>query len=219
MTEGDEEPRGSEPVDASLGEEGRAGSVLLLALPELEGIVGGYRQRYTADGPVVPPHITLLYPFFAPDEITPGLLRRVANVIASVPAFAFSLARLASFPQGVLYLAPEPAPPLVGLITQLRRTFPEITPYWDEYDEVTPHLTVADLALTDRADLTQEIEVALVRRLPIQCQAREAVLLQRLRPKPAPWDERGRFPLAAWSSSSCSWSCSSRASVRCEKVF
>jgi hypothetical protein len=61
----------------------------------------------------------------------------------------------------VLYLAPEPAAPLVGLITQLRRAFPEIRPYWDDYDQILPHLTIADLALTDRTDLTQEIEATL----------------------------------------------------------
>jgi 2'-5' RNA ligase len=199
MTEGKAELHRSAPADALSGEEGRAGSVLLLALPELDGIVGPYRRRYTADGAVVPPHITLLYPFFAPDEVSPALLRRVATVVASVPAFNFSLTRLASFPTGVLYLAPEPAAPLVGLITQLRQAFPEIAPYWDDYDQVTPHLTVADLSLTDRTDLRREIEAILVGRLPIRCEAGEAMLLQRLRPVPAPWDERARFRLASGS--------------------
>jgi 2'-5' RNA ligase len=196
MIEGDEEPR-SLVSDALLNEEGRAGSVLLLALPELAGLVDGYRRQYTADGAVVPPHITLLYPFFAPDEITPALLQRIASVVASVPAFDFSLARLASFPPGVLYLAPEPAAPIVGMITQLQRAFPEIRPYWDDYGEVTPHLTVANLAQSDRPNLDREIEATLAGQLPIHCRAREAVLLQRLRPHPAPWDERGRFPLVA----------------------
>jgi 2'-5' RNA ligase len=194
--EGDEESRGVAD-ETLLNEEGCAGSVLLLALPELAGLVDVYRRRYTADGVVVPPHITLLYPFFAPDEITPSLLQRIAGVVASSPAFAFSLHRLAKFPQGVLYLAPEPTAPLVGLISQLRREFPEIRSYWDDYGEVTPHLTVADLALTDRPDLDLEIDATLAGQLPIWSQAREAVLLQRLRPRPAPWDERGRFPLAS----------------------
>jgi 2'-5' RNA ligase len=199
MTEGEEDPRSPVPADTLPGEAGRAGSVLLLALPELDSIVGDYRRRYTMDGTIVPPHITLMYPFFAPDEITPALLQRVASVLASVPSFDFSLVRLASFPQGLWYLVPEPVASFVDLITQLRRTFPEISPYWDEYDEVTPHLTVADLALTDRRDLSQEIATALAGRFPMRCQAREAVLFQRLRPTPAPWDERARFPLASAS--------------------
>jgi 2'-5' RNA ligase len=193
--EEDVEARREVSSDVTPDEAGRAQSALLLALPELDRLVGDYRRRYTTDGAMVPPHITLLYPLFAPAEITPSLLQRLARAVASTPPFGFSLTRLTRFPPGVLYLAPEPAAPFVRLITRLRRAFPEITTYWDDYGEVTPHLTVADLALTDRADLTQELEAVLAARLPIRCQAREAVLLQRLRPEPAPWDERARFPL------------------------
>jgi 2'-5' RNA ligase len=163
-------------------EERRAGSALLLVAPELDELIGGYRRRYTVDGAVVPPHITLLHPCFSPMEVTPALLRRVAQVVGAVPAFGFAVAGLAGFPTGgVLYLAPEPAAPFVALITRLRRAFPEITTYWDAYDEIVPHITVADLALADRPDLHDEIAATLAPRLPIRSTAREAVLLQRVR--------------------------------------
>jgi 2'-5' RNA ligase len=184
-------------LEAMVRAEPGAGSALLFVVPEVDELVGGYRRRYTADGAVVPPHITLLHPCFAPAAVTPALLRRVARVVAAVPAFGFSLAGVARFPGGgVLYLAPEPAAPFVALITRLRRAFPEIPTYWDAYDGVVPHLTVADLALADRPDLGDAVAAALAPHLPVRCAAREAVLLQRVRPFPAPWVVGARFPLA-----------------------
>lgn len=184
-------------LEAMSLEERRARSGLVLVVPEVNGLVGGYLRRYSEAGANVPPHITLLSPFLAPSEVTSEIMRRLEQVIGGAPVFRFSLARLARFsPGSVVYLAPEPAAPFVELITRLRQAFPEVPSYWDEYDEIVPHLTVADLTLTDDNDLQGEIEGVLTAYLPVQCMAHEAVLLQRVRPAPAPWDVRGRFSLA-----------------------
>ena len=119
------------------------------------------------------------------------------RVVGAVPAFEFSVARLGIVPNGVLYLAPEPAVPFVELIGRLRREFPEVAPYWDHYDKIVPHTTVADPALADGANPREEIGLTVSTHLPIPHVASETLLLERVRPSPTPWDERGRFPLAA----------------------
>jgi hypothetical protein len=98
--------------------EPRAGSALLLVVPEVDELVGDIRRRYPADGVVVPPRITLLDPFVDPAAIAPAVLRPVARVVGAAPVFGFSLARVARFAADrALCLAPEPAAPFGGLIS------------------------------------------------------------------------------------------------------
>jgi 2'-5' RNA ligase len=183
-------------LDEMTVDERRARSALLIVVPEVEPLIGDVRRRYTAEGAHVPAHLTLLNPFFAPAETTPAVRRRVAEVVGAFPSFGLSLTRLASFPQGVLYLTPEPATPVIELITRLRNAFPEVAPYWDGYEEVVPHVTIADAAFADPPSLRRDVVARLTGRLPISCLVREAVLLQRVRPAPAPWDEQSRFAFA-----------------------
>jgi len=182
-------------VDSLSIEERRAGSALSFVVSEVVDIVGTFRSQYTEDGSGVPPHVTLFYPFFAPSEITPEILGRVERVTSAVRPFDFAVTGLAAFSQAVIYLTPEPATPFLELIARLWNEFTEITPYWAEYDEVVPHITIADLALAEGADLRAEVEAMITPRLPIRCTASEVRLLQRLRPAPAPWDVRASFPL------------------------
>lgn len=174
-------------------DERRARSALVVVVPTPAEPVEAYARRYTRAGASVPPHVTLMHPFLAPNEVTAAVRRRICLAVEAVPAFPYALTGVAEFPGGVVYLTPEPAAPFVALIARLRQAFPEVRPFWDAYDAVVPHVTVADLALADRAGLRDEIETAVAPHLPLRRLAREAVLLQRVRPAPAPWDVRGRF--------------------------
>ena len=178
-------------------QERRARSALLIVVPEVASLIDDYRRAHTVDGASVPSHITLYHPFLAPDETTPGVRRLIADVTAAVPAFRFTMSTVKQFPSGVMYLAPEPVDPFLDLIARLRVEFREVSPYWDQYDAVVPHLTVADPAIGDAADHLANIEATISARLPIRCAAHDIVLLQRIRPAPAPWDVQGRFPLGA----------------------
>jgi 2'-5' RNA ligase len=183
------------PLESMSLPERRARSALLILVPEVASLVETYRRSYTADGASVPPHITLLCPFLAPSEIPAAEHQRIAQAITDVPQFDFMLTSVNRFPTGVMYLAPAPADPFRMLIDRLRRAFAEVAPYWDGFADVVPHVTVADAALTDDATLTA-IERVVANHLPVWCAADEVVLMQRIRPAPAPWDIQGRFPLA-----------------------
>jgi 2'-5' RNA ligase len=183
-------------LEALTTEERRAKSALILAVPEVVSVVTGYRRKYTADGATVPPHFTLLFPFLAPSEVTPDVAERIGDVAAAVACFDFTLSRVDRFPGSVMFLTPDLPEPFVDLIERFRKAFPEVSPYWDTLDQIVPHLTVADRALVDSPERLDDIRRALTPHLPIRCEAREVVLLQKVRASPAPWEVHGRFPLA-----------------------
>ncbi len=177
-------------------EERRAKSALLLLVPGLMDLIEGYRREFTADGATVPPHFTLMFPFLAPSEITPEALQRIADVATAVPCFDYTLSRVDRFPGAVMFLAPDAPAPFIDLIERFRHAFPGVSPYWDKVDQIVPHLTLADESLVDSTERLDDIERAVTAHLPIHREAREVVLLQELRPSPAPWEVRSRFSLA-----------------------
>jgi len=94
------------------------------------------------EGVAIAPHITLLNPFVPAARIGPELIRELEEILAGVPAFDITFARTGRFP-GILYIAPEPAAPLVALVEALAARWPEFPPYEGAFDTIIPHLTVA----------------------------------------------------------------------------
>ena len=174
----------------------RARSALLVLVPGVDHVIGTYRRTATADGASVPPHITLLSPFFAPAEITPTIRQRIIQVVTRTPRFRYALTATEQFPAGVMYLKVEPVSPFRTLIAALRREFCEFASYWDQFAEVVPHVTVANVAIAG-AGLLTGVAPTLASHLPVHGEVREVVLMHRVRPSPAPWNIQERFPLAA----------------------
>jgi 2'-5' RNA ligase len=121
----------------------------------------------------VPAHVTLLYPFMAPDLLKEDIRRGVEQVIANEPTFAFSLRAVGRWP-GVVYLVPEPDEPFRRLTLALAEAFPDYPPYEGAHPEVTPHLTVAQ-DVPD--DWLAAAEHALAAVLPVHDVVREAWLI------------------------------------------
>jgi 2'-5' RNA ligase len=147
---------------------GRRQSAILVPVPEADSVVGEWRLRYdpvAAAG--VPAHVTLVVPWIPPDQIGSGDLEALANEVARVKAFDFSLTHVDWFSRRVLWVAPEPVGPFLALTSRLAERFD--TPPWEnEFDEVIPHLTVAHAA--DGVDLVP-VATAVTDRLPIRCRA------------------------------------------------
>jgi 2'-5' RNA ligase len=163
-------------------------SALLVPVPEAEPCVRQHRFRHDSVARRgVPAHITVLYPFVPPDAITDTTLASVRQVLARFPAFSFRLSRLERFPEGALYLAPDPAEPFVQLTAAVGGPFPEYPPYGGIHAEVIPHLTVAQAPVS--TDELAEVE----RHLPIRCVAREAWLMAE--DDDRRWSTRSRFAL------------------------
>jgi 2'-5' RNA ligase len=168
----------------------RLESALLVPVPEAEACVRRHRFRYDSIAlRGVPAHITVLFPFMPPDAITDEALHRVREVLARYSAFRFSLRRLERFPEGALYLGPDPAEPFIRLTAALVEGFPTYRPYGGAYADVIPHLTVAQLPEAATVDEVSEIRS----NLPIQCEAREVLFM--VENEDRQWEMRSRFAL------------------------
>jgi 2'-5' RNA ligase len=164
-------------------------SALLVPVPEAEPYVQTHRFRHDSVAlRGVPAHITVLYPFMTPDEISDSATAAVRRVLDHFPEFPFRLTRLERFAEGATYLAPEPPTPFVDLTMAIAEHFPAYPPYGGVYADVIPHLTVAQTPDAP-ADELAEIE----RHLPIRCVAREAWLM--VERDDGHWTTRSRFAL------------------------
>lgn len=124
-------------------------SVLQVPVPELEWFVRGRYDHYdpayvSADPAFTHAHVTALGPFLPAAQLDDEALALVGKIAALTEPFDFDLDRLATFPNGIIHLRPEPEAPFRALTARLVEAFPQCPPYDGHYD-VAPHLTL-DLA-------------------------------------------------------------------------
>jgi 2'-5' RNA ligase len=164
-----------------------AETAVVVLLPELEPLIGGWRRSYTDDGARwMPPHVTLIFPFADSAGLT-DRLGPLGRTIAAFASFEVALVETARFP-GLVYLRPEPEEPFVALTEALASAFPEFPPYGGEFQEIVPHVTVAQ---ADEAVLA-DVEQALVPELPLKAWVERAWLVENT---PAGWRRHTAFPL------------------------
>lgn len=155
-----------------------AQSAFIVPVPEAEPFVARLRERFDPSARLgVPAHITLLYPFMSPEQISAADLEKVRGVAARVPAFSFVLARIGRFP-GTLYLAPEPAEPFIGLTTGLCECFPAFLPYAGQHGAVVPHLTVAQAGEAEQHAAEAELLTSLPASGGVTASCVELVLIE-----------------------------------------
>jgi 2'-5' RNA ligase len=167
-------------------------TALVFAVPEAAPLAEPWLERTVLPKPSigVPTHVTLLYPFVPAEAVDEALLAELGALFARFEPFDFTLTRTARFPR-VLYLAPEPAARFIELTEAIMARWPEY-PHWEGmFDEIVPHLTVAE----GEPEVLDAAEADVVPGLPVAAQAREAVLLEELEPDWVRWGPRASFPL------------------------
>jgi 2'-5' RNA ligase len=155
-------------------------SALVVLVPEAEAVAKPFRDRYDPSAAAgVPAHITLLFPFKAPDEIDDVVLGELRDCFARFEPIPFSLRAIRRFPGRVLYLAPEPDEPFRQLTLSIWQRFPQTPPYGGKWPDITPHLSVAQLA--NEAQLTaieEDFSRASQGKLPVPAIASEVALME-----------------------------------------
>jgi len=152
-------------------------SAILVPVPEAEPVVGGLRDRLDRAALWgVPAHVTVLFPFAAPDAITGAVIEMAAAAVASVRAFECEFARVCWFGEDVVWLAPEPAEPFRALTNIVYAAFPQFPPFGGVYADVVPHLTVGDRPGGGSAAL-RAAEAEVTPALPVRTQVRHAWLM------------------------------------------
>jgi 2'-5' RNA ligase len=173
---------------------------IVVPVAAAEPLVSGWREHHDASAAHgMPAHVTALYPFLPEDRLTDAVLAGLRELCAESPVLDVAFRRIGRFPD-VLYLEPDPADGLRRLTTAIATRWPEAPPYEGRFDEVIPHLTVAQGASEDAAT---QVEAALRPGLPFRAQLAEACVYVfdgtrwRLRMR-LPFEARGRSRAPAW---------------------
>jgi hypothetical protein len=148
---------------------------LVVLVPEAETAVS--RLRLELD-PVarlgVPAHVSVLYPFLPAAKIDEDVVAQTAALLRAVPAFAHNLVRSDWFGDQVLWLAPDAGAEFRALTARVWTAFPAYPPYGGQFDDVVPHLTVADRG---PVETMRAAEQAIQSHLPISAIARAVTLM------------------------------------------
>jgi 2'-5' RNA ligase len=161
-------------------------------VPEAEECVAHLRERFDlAARRGLGAHVTILYPFAAPEAVNEDMLRRLAAVAAAATPFHFALTHVARFP-GTVYLAPKPASRFARLHAACAAAFPGGGA--GARQGYVPHLSVARHAQGEDYGVESELAATLKARGPIECVCRELVLMEN---GTGLWRPIGRFALGA----------------------
>jgi len=149
-------------------------SAVLIRVPEAEPLVGDWRRRFDPSAALgIPAHITVVYPFVPVEELDEGVRAELRGLFAEEGPCRFELRDPARYPS-VLYLKPEPDAALRAIIGGVVGRFPEHPPYGGAFEDVEPHLTVAQ---SQDEHLLARIGSELPRGLPVGVRVTEAVLM------------------------------------------
>jgi len=157
-------------------------TALLVPVPEAEPLVGAWRKRYAIDARKgVPAHVTVMFPFLPPEEIDPGVVGDLNELLGRFEPWDFRFVRAARFPE-LLYLALDPVEPFRDLIQVVMERFPGLRPYGGQFEleEVVPHLTVADCGppgLCEDGSVLDRIEGEIAGGLPLDATASQVWLM------------------------------------------
>ncbi|MET7383292.1 2'-5' RNA ligase family protein [Streptomyces sp. NPDC005526] len=173
--------------DAQRFQAGQSG--LIVRVPEAEPLVRAWRDRLDPSASAgVPAHVTVLFPFLDASRIDEGVCAAIGEVVGRHQSFEARFDHCGRFP-GVLYLAPEPDTGFRRLTEAIVERWPENQPFGGQFDDVVPHLTVAqgqDEAVVEKA------EADLLTGLPVVAQVSSVDLLVHDGTR---WRQRSSFPL------------------------
>lgn len=170
-------------------------SGLLIEVEPADQFVSAWRLKYdeeAANG--IPAHISVLYPFVAPDRIDDTVLETARSTIAGFSCFDFELSTVEQFP-GVVWLSPQPDQTFRAMTAALWDAFPQCPPYDNRHPDPQPHLTIAQVEdPVEQATMHTSIASDLDGELPISCRATAVTLF--VTTEPNVWSRPARFDLA-----------------------
>jgi hypothetical protein len=166
-------------------------TLFLTGAPELEAAHWELYPERVDEG--IPLSITLLYPFAPPHAVDDRLRAELESFFASRPEPTFALARIAEFPDAVVYAVPEPDDGLRATMRALWARFPEYPPYGEPGGDPPPHASLGRFAADpDPPTLRERVERRVGPLLPASFVVREATLMEEH--EPDRWRARETFP-------------------------
>ncbi|MDX3093191.1 2'-5' RNA ligase family protein [Streptomyces sp. ME01-24h] len=164
-------------------------SGLIVRVPEAEPAVRVWRDRLDPSARAgVPAHVTVLFPFLEARRVDNDVCAAIGAVIGRHQSFDTRFEHCGRFP-GVLYLVPEPDAPFRRLTEAIAHRWPETPPFGGRFDEVVPHLTVAQ---GQGEAVLEEAEADVRGGLPVTARVSSVDLMVH---DGARWHRRASFPL------------------------
>ena len=138
-------------------------TAILITVPELAAYTDRWRTASSSSArpgltlaELIPPHVTVLVPWVAapgPDD-----LRRLKDAVAGFEPFEVSFPTAVGFPNGTVWLRPEPFEEVRGLLRTVLTAFPDYPPYGGDHPDPHPHLTIS----SGDSSVLAEVEAALL---------------------------------------------------------
>ena len=155
-------------------------TALVVLVPEAESLVGEFRRKFDISAMQgLGAHVTILFPFKPPEQLSVDVLADLRALFAAQPRFKFSLSSVDGFPS-VVFLAPEPAAPFERLTRATAARYPDCPPYGGAFTETIPHLTVAQRPPAENLDqVADRVRSSIEPLLPVACSADEVSLAVR----------------------------------------
>ncbi len=170
-------------------------SALVVLIPEVESLVKSFRVQYDPSAALgIPAHVTILYPFKSPDELTTDVIGSLHDLVSKRPCFNVIFKGVKAFPD-TLYLFPVPASPFRQLTELIVRRYPETQPYGGEFKEIVPHLTVAHSSDAQTLDeIANQFREVAQSELPIRAKVTNVSLIDN---KDGYWKVQNQFSLGS----------------------
>ncbi|GGQ60505.1 2'-5' RNA ligase family protein [Couchioplanes azureus] len=170
-------------------------TALIVPVPQAEPAVARHRARLDAAASWgVPAHITVVYPFLAPGQVTATVLDGLREAIGALPRFTAALTHVGWFGTTVAWLAPTPSGPFQALTHAVTARFPEAQPYEGAHPDVVPHLTIGHDHPYDALRAAADDAAT---HLPLATEVTAVHLIQGVPAPGGPWHTAAHFPLAA----------------------
>lgn len=151
-------------------------SAVAVPVSDAEPIVSAWRQLFDSSAAQgMPAHVTALYPFLPPTQLAHEVLATLRDICATFPVIEVEFRSTSRF-SNHLYLEPEPPAKLIALTEAINASWPETPPYGGVFDEIVPHLTVAQEGQVASEQQLAEIEADVLRRLPLRTRLTHACL-------------------------------------------
>lgn len=174
-------------------------TAVMITVPELADYTHRWRSvsRSSARPHVpltelIPPHVTVLVPWVV--EPADSDVERLAKSVAPFEPFELSFPTAGQFPNGTVWLRPEPFGTVVSLLFSVFQAFPECPAYGGEFPDPHPHLTVSS-ANQGGPSVLAEVQAALAAAPAPTCQLMELGLWRE--DEDRVWQQFGSVPLGA----------------------
>ena len=168
-----------------------AKSAIIIPFVEVDDVVDAWRKLLDpAQVRGIPAHVTVLFPFVHPKELSTEILDILDAHFSRISTFNVVFDSTAWFEDRVVYLEPKPEQQFRTMAKQLLSVFPSCIPYGGKFADPIPHLTLGDGApLESLLKAEEDVRAS----FPIETQAKEAWLMTGGM-GPSSWSLRQRFP-------------------------